>query len=72
MSVGTYKYTSIPKCYTLLDQSALEVSGISRVQTQRNLELGGRGILIGFLDTGINFESQIFRNTDGSSRIVAI
>lgn len=28
--------------------------------------------MIGFLDTGIAYENQAFRNTDGSSRIVAI
>lgn len=72
MSVGTYKYVNIPKCFTILDQGALEASGITRVQTQRNLEVRGRGILIGFLDTGINYELDAFRNTDGSSRIAAI
>lgn len=71
LSVGTYKYINIPKCYTILDQSALEASGITRVQTQRNLELFGDGILIGFLDTGIQYENDAFRNADGSSRIVA-
>ena len=72
LSVGEYNYVNIPKCFTILDQFSLEVSGITRVQTQRNLELGGNGILIGFLDTGIAYENQAFRNTDGSSRIVAI
>lgn len=72
LSIGTYKYINIPKCYTILDQRALEASGITRVQTQRNLELKGDGVLIGFLDTGISYENRAFRNTDGSSRIVAI
>lgn len=72
LSVGAYKYINIPKCYTILNQQALEVSGITKVQTQRNLELFGRGILIGFVDTGIHFENNAFRNTDGSSRIAAI
>ncbi len=72
LSIGVYKYVNIPKCFTILDQLSLEVSGITRVQTQRNLELGGRGILMGFLDTGIAYENSAFRNTDGSSRIAAI
>lgn len=72
LSVGTYKYINIPKCFTILDQSALDVSGITRVQTQRNLELMGDGILIGFLDTGIAYENSAFRNADGSTRITAI
>ncbi len=72
LSVGAYKYINIPKCYTILNQQALEASGITRVQTQRNLELFGSGILIGFVDSGIHYENNAFRNTDGSSRIVAI
>ena len=28
LSVGSYSYSEIPKCYGLLDQTALEVSGI--------------------------------------------
>lgn len=52
LSVGVYKYSTIPKCYTILDQLALDVSGIIKVQTQRNLGLKGNGILMGFIDTG--------------------
>ena len=71
LSVGAYKYINIPKCYTILNQQALEASGITRVQTQRNLELFGSGIMIGFVDSGIHYENNAFRNTDGSSRIAA-
>lgn len=72
LSIGVYKYVNIPKCFTTLDQISLEASGITKVQTQRNLELKGDHILIGFLDTGIVYENSAFRNTDGSSRITAI
>ncbi|MBO5303683.1 MAG: S8 family peptidase [Lachnospiraceae bacterium] len=72
MDIGVYRYATIPKCYTILDQSALEVSGIIKAQTQRTLDLKGQGILIGFVDTGIRYENSAFRTTDGSSRIVAI
>ena len=68
LSVGTYKYINIPKCFTILDQNALDASGITRVQTQRNLELTGDGIMIGFLDTGIAYENNAFRNTYGTSQ----
>ncbi len=67
-----YTYLSIPKCFTLLDQSALEVSGILQVQNQPTLALKGEGILIGFLDTGIDYTNPIFQNSDGSTRIVGI
>lgn len=72
LDMGIYKYSTIPKCYTILDQTALEVTGIIKAQTQRTLELKGNGILIGFVDTGIRYENSAFRTTDGSSRIAAI
>ncbi len=72
LNIQNYEYTSIPKCYTLLDESALEASGILRIQNQPALSLKGQGVLIGFLDTGINYENPVFRNSDGSTRIAAV
>lgn len=72
LSVGNYNQLAIPRLYTTVDQLSLEESGIIRVQNQKNLELSGRGILIGFVDTGINYLNSGFRNEDGSTRIVGI
>ncbi|MFP3152980.1 hypothetical protein LQZ18_00845 [Lachnospiraceae bacterium ZAX-1] len=52
ISVNTFSYLSIPKCYTQLDESALEESGITRIQNQPTLSLKGQGVLIGFIDSG--------------------
>ena len=65
-------YFTIPKLYTLLDTAGLEVSGILQVQNQPFLNLRGKDICIGFIDTGINYRHPAFRNSDGSSRIAAI
>ena len=72
LNIQYYEYTSIPKCYTLLDESALEASGILRIQNQPALSLKGQGVLIGFLDTGINYENPVFRSSDGSTRVAAV
>ncbi len=72
LNIGNYTYSSIPKCFGLLDQTALEVSGILRMQMQPALRLTGSGVLIGFIDTGIDYTNPIFRYEDGSSRIVQI
>ena len=72
LQIGNYTYTEIPKCYSLLDQTALEVSGILRLQNQPALALKGRGVLVGFIDTGIDYTNPIFRYSDGSTRIVSI
>lgn len=52
LTIERYTYTAIPKCYGLLDTTALEVSGIIRMQNQPALSLKGRGVLVGFIDTG--------------------
>lgn len=72
LQIGNYTYTEIPKCYSLLDQTALEVSGILRLQNQPALALKGQGVLVGFIDTGIDYTNPIFRYSDGSTRIVSI
>lgn len=72
VNMTNYPYESIPKCFTLMDRSALEASGILRMQNYPTLELKGKGVLIGFIDTGIDYSNMVFRNIDGSSRIAAI
>ena len=58
LEISTYTYSSIPKCYGLLDQTALEVTGILRLQNQPALALKGNGVLVGFLDTGIDYQQN--------------
>ncbi len=68
----SYPYNSIPKCYTLLDTEAMTQSGIIQVQNYPTLNLQGSDVLIGFVDTGIDYQNPIFRNLDGSTRIVGL
>lgn len=72
ISFGTYPYNSVPKCYTLLDEAAMEQAGITQVQNYPTLDLQGSGVLIGFVDTGIDYQNPVFRNIDQSTRIVGI
>lgn len=72
LTIENYSYTAIPNCFSLLDTSALEASGILKIQNFPSLSLKGQGVLIGFVDTGIDYENQVFLNTDGTSRIAAI
>lgn len=72
MTIEKFSYNAIPKCYTLLDMEALNQAGIISVQNYPTLQLMGEGVIIGFLDTGIDYENSIFRNLDGSTRIAAI
>ncbi len=72
LNIQQYTYSSIPKCLGLLDTTALEISGIIQLQNQPALSLKGQGVLVGFVDTGIAYENECFRNPDGSTRIEAI
>lgn len=65
-------YASVPKCYGLLDETALEVSGILKLQQQPALALKGQGVMIGFIDTGIDYLNPVFQYSDGTTRIYRI
>ncbi len=67
-----YSYNSVPKCYTLLDIEAMTQAGIIQVQNYPTLDLQGTGVMIGFIDTGIDYQNPIFRNLDGTTRIAGI
>lgn len=69
VGIDSYTYRAIPKCYGLLDRTALEVTGILKLQNQPVLQLKGDGVMIGFLDTGIDYQNPLFCFSDGSSRI---
>jgi len=71
-SLEAYGYQSIPKCYGLLDTSNLEATGVGQVRRQPYLGYRGNGVLIGILDTGIDYTHPAFINGDGTTRIAAI
>lgn len=72
VGLGRFSYSSIPKCYALLDMEAMGQAGITSVQNYPTLQLMGEHVMIGFIDTGIDYTHPVFRNLDGSSRIEAI
>jgi len=72
INLERYSYNAIPNCYTLLDMEMLNQAGISQIQNYPTLQLKGEGIMIGFVDTGIDYENPVFRNLDGSTRIEEI
>jgi len=72
LNLNNYRYNSIPNCYQLMDLEAMDEAGISVVQSYPTLNLMGSGIMVGILDTGIDYRNPLFRNIDGSTRIAGI
>lgn len=61
-----------PTLYGLNAEEALEVSNISSFHNYPYGELRGKGILLGFVDTGIDYMNPLFQNADGTTRIATI
>lgn len=69
---GEIGYAVIPKIFTLSETSALDVMGVSKIQNLPHLGLKGSGVLLGFVDTGIDYTNPLFKNADNTSRIISI
>lgn len=65
-------YTLFPAILSPVDAEANEAAGIAPVINHPYLDLTGRGVIIGFVDTGIDYTQEVFRYEDGSSKIVSI
>lgn len=70
--IKKYGWFVLPLLGGLCDTSSLEASGISKVQSIPNFLSRGQDILVGFLDTGIEYTNQVFKNADNTTRIVSI
>ncbi|MEY8356995.1 S8 family peptidase [Lachnospiraceae bacterium 54-53] len=68
-NLGRYPYSSFPSIYALSSTIGLEKSGVNAVQNNPYLGLFGSGVLVGVIDTGIDYQHPAFRNSDGTTRI---
>lgn len=67
-----YRNALYPKCYSLMDNSAIAATGAIRIQNFQELSLTGRDVLVGFVDTGIDYKNPLFQTRQGNTRIEAI
>lgn len=70
--LGMNPYHRFPSIYTLESTASLEKSNVSKVQRNPNFGLYGQGVVVGVIDTGIDYQHPAFRGSDGSTRILSI
>ena len=71
-SLGKMPYHIFPSLFTPTSPTSLGASGIISVQENPHLNLEGQGVLVGIIDTGIDYPHPAFRNPDSTSRIISI
>ncbi|MFT4146155.1 MAG: S8 family peptidase [Mobilitalea sp.] len=67
-----YGYKVIIRLFGLLDLKSLEDSGVQRLRNIPGIELRGQQVLIGIVDTGIDYTHKAFINADGTTKIESI
>ena len=70
--LGQNPYNTFPTLYITNSTISIEKSGIGTVQRNPFLNLKGRGILVGIIDTGIDYQQPAFLYNDGTTRILSI
>lgn len=67
-----YSYSIIPKVYGLTSEIATRESGVERLRNTPPFNMTGEGVLIGIVDTGIDYLNPVFQNEDGKTKILSI
>lgn len=65
-------YSVMPSLYGLISEGSLEASGVQRIRAVPNFNLRGQGVLVGIVDTGVDYTNPIFQYADKTTRIVSI
>jgi len=65
-------YETIPKCYGLMSVHGYEALEADQLQSTPENGLNGQGVLVGFVDTGIDYRNLAFQYADHTSRIAGI
>lgn len=72
LSIPNHSYESLPTLFGLMDTTSMESSGILSTFRQPSLGSNGEGVIVGLIDTGIDYQNPIFRNADGTTRILGL
>lgn len=70
--LGDNFFSFYPKIQSLLDIRSNEASGIAQILDHPYIGLDGKGVIIGFIDTGIDYTKDAFKFDDGTTKIINI
>ena len=65
-------YSVMPTCFGTISESSLEASGVNQLRNIPIFNLRGRGVLIGIIDTGVDYTNPVFQYADNTTRIISI
>lgn len=63
-------YKALPKLYGEMDVYVAGLVGAIRVQNTMGLMLDGQDVIVGIIDSGIDYANDVFRYSSGESRII--
>ena len=67
-----YGYKSFPRIFGLLSTVSLEKSGVTKLRNIPGIGLRGQGVLIGIVDTGIDYTHKAFLHADNTTKVLSI
>ena len=70
--LGRVQFTAIPNLNGLVSEESLKSSGVLGIRESVNFNLNGNGVLVGIIDTGIDYTNPIFKYDDGTTKIASI
>lgn len=65
-------YSFVPKLFGLMDSSNMEEIGVKQVKNPNAIGVDGENVIVGVIDTGIDYTNPLFRKMDGTTRINVI
>ena len=71
-TIVDFGYSVMPSLFGIISETSLEASGILRIRSIPNFNLRGQGVLIGIVDTGIDYTNPVFINADNTTKIATI
>ncbi len=72
LMLSDVSYKALPKLYGEMDIYVGGVTGAIQLQNTAGLMLDGLGVIIGIIDSGIDYTNDVFRYSSGETRIIEI